>query len=129
MTINGDLNINASGNGYCLGIYTASNNQLDINGNVTMKGKDGSWGIDNHDTSMPDDMGHYSISGIYAGSDYSLQRGSLININGNVDLAVNGTGVLANGGFATVNINGGGTINIKKMKKLPIMLLMLNLLL
>ena len=114
MTINGDLNINASGNGYCLGIYTASNNQLDINGNVTMKGKDGSWGIDNHDTSMPDDMGHYSISGIYAGSDYSLQRGSLINIKGNVDLAVNGTGVLANGGFATVNINGGGTINIKK---------------
>ena len=36
--INGNVNIKVSGSGYALGIYTAGNSVLDINGNVTMKG-------------------------------------------------------------------------------------------
>ena len=50
---------------------------------------------------------------MYAGSD-NKTAGVTINVNGNVDLAVNGTGVLANGFGSTVNINGGGTIVTNK---------------
>ena len=75
-----------------------------------MKGENGAWGIDNNDTSA---NGYYSISGLYAGSDNKV-AGATINVNGNVDLAVNGTGVVANGYNSTVNINGGGTITTNK---------------
>ncbi|WP_298565824.1 autotransporter domain-containing protein [uncultured Phascolarctobacterium sp.] len=111
LTINGDTNINVKGKGYTLGVYTAGAGELIINGNVTMKGEDGSWGVDVNGGSVP---GYYNISGLYAGSNYSIQKGSHIEVNGAVDLAVNGTGVLANGGKATIDLNGGGTILTNK---------------
>ena len=110
VTINGNTNITAHGVDYTLGAYAAGDALLTFNGNVTMKGENGAWGIDNNDTSA---NGYYSISGLYAGSD-NKTAGATINVNGNVDLAVNGTGVLANGFGSTVNINGGGTIVTNK---------------
>lgn len=109
--INGDVDVNLLGQDYTVGVYAAGNTEVNITGNVTMKGENGAWGIDNKGTSS---FGYHSISGIYAGSVYNPQIGSTININGNVDLAVNGTGVIANGNNSTVNINGGGVILTNK---------------
>lgn len=111
-TINSNVNINANGIGYVLGIYTAGNSVLDINGNVTMKGEgENQWGVDSNGTGS---FGYLSTSGIYAGSNYNIQKGSIVNIKGDVDLAINGSGIVANGGGSTVNINGGGNILVNK---------------
>lgn len=118
MAINGNVNINAKSNKtYTLGAYVQGNSELTINGNVTMKGEDGSWGVDNGMQDKKSGFAHYEISGLYAGSNLapgSGAKGGKINVNGKVDLAVNGTGVLANGGGSTINLNQGGTILINK---------------
>ena len=113
VVINGDTNINAYGVDYTIGAYVAGNSLLEINGNVAMKGQgDKQWGIDNDGTSS---VGYHSISGLYAGATYGGNpAGGKIVVNGNVDLAVNGTGVLANGNGSSVVINGGGTILTNK---------------
>ena len=105
LDINGNLNITAKGNGgngYALGIYAAGNSRLTINGDITMKGKDGDWGVQNDE--------HFDFMqtvGIYAGPNYNIQKGAIINVNGNVDLKVKGTGVMANGGNSQVYLNNG----------------------
>ncbi len=109
--INGDLFLNSNGVDYTLGAYVAGTGILDVKGNVTMKGEDGAWGVDNGGTSA---TGYFSISGLYAGSNYGIQKGGTIKIKGDVDLAVNGTGVFANGGGSNITINGGGTILTNK---------------
>ena len=116
VVINGDTNINAYGVDYTIGAYVAGNSLLEINGNVAMKGQgDKQWGIDNDGTSS---AGYHSISGLYAGATYGGNpAGGKIVVNGNVDLAVNGTGVLANGNGSSVVINGGGTILTNKDNK------------
>lgn len=115
VNINGDTNINVVGKDYTMGIAAKGDAEININGKLTMKGENSSWGIDNKGTSS---LGHYSISGIYAGATYKhKQAGSVVNINGDVDLAVNGSGVFANGNNSTVNINGGGVILTNKDSK------------
>lgn len=114
--INGDVSINTIGNDYALGVYTSGNSELTINGDVTMKGAgtgDDAWGIVNN-RPMGGGWAYYSTSGLYAGSDYAIQQGARINVNGDVDLAVKGTGILANGGNSQININGGGNILINR---------------
>lgn len=115
VNLNGDVHVKVKNEGdYTLGAYVQGNSVLNINGNVVMKGDNDSWGIDNGMDKEILEYGHYQISGLYAGSNYGTggtkQTGGIINVNGNVDLAVNGTGVLANGAGSTININGGGTI-------------------
>ena len=116
VVINGDTSINSYGVDYTIGAYIVGNSILEINGNVAMKGEgDKQWGIDNDGTSA---NGYHSISGLYAGATYyPNQAGGRIVVNGNVDLAVNGTGVLANGNGSSVVINGGGTILTNKDNK------------
>lgn len=116
VVINGDTSINSYGVDYTIGAYIVGNSILEINGNVAMKGQgDKQWGIDNDGTSA---NGYHSISGLYAGATYyPNQAGGRIVVNGNVDLAVNGTGVLANGNGSSVVINGGGTILTNKDNK------------
>ena len=109
-TINGDVNINVHGVGYALGTYVEGSSVLTINGNLTMKGEDGSWGVVN-----PNGGSAYQVNGIYAGALYG--SGSAVNVNGDVDLAINGTGVHANCGGAVINLNGGGNILINKEHK------------
>ena len=108
-TINGNVAVNAYGNDYTLGIYTSGNSELTINGNVTMRGEGGKYGVDNFGTGAND---HYSISGIYAGANYSIQKGSKVVVNGNTDLYINGSGVVANGGGSYIELNGDTNIEI-----------------
>ena len=110
--INGNTNINVNGHGYALGVYTAGNSELTINGNVTMRGENGAYGVDNNgeDSSTTH---YYSSSGLYAGADYNIQKGATLNVNGNVDLYINGSGAFANGYGSTINIKG-GSIEVNK---------------
>ena len=57
-TINGNVSTNVKGNEYALGIYTSGNAELEINGNVTMRGEDGDFGVDNFGTGP---VAHYNV--------------------------------------------------------------------
>ena len=110
--ITGDVTIQSKGKGYALGAYAAGNSSLDIHGNMTIKGEGGTWGVEN--TANPGGAyAHYSTAGLYAGSNYAIQKGGHITIDGDVDLKVKGTGILANGGGSTVVVKGGGTVSIE----------------
>ena len=110
--INSNLNINANGVGYALGIYTAGNSELTVNGNITMRGENGAYGVDNK--GLDGSTTHYySVSGLYAGADYNVQEGATLNVNGNVDLYINGAGAFANGDGSTINLKG-GSIEVNK---------------
>ncbi len=110
--INGNVNIKAHGHKYVNGIYTFGNSKLTINGNVTMRDENGGYGITNDNG---DAVGIYSTTSTITDPNYILQ-GGLVDIKGNVDVNVNGTGVYANGGGSTVNI-AGGTIETNKNNK------------
>ena len=56
----------------------------------------------------------YSTSGLYAGSNYNIQKGGQITVDGDVDLKVKGTGIVANGGGSTVTVKGGGQVDIEE---------------
>lgn len=121
--INGDVDLKAKGTGYVIGAFVRGNSELTINGNLNIgkvdlrkKGKS-EWGVDNGGTSMNYPNSHFSTSGIYAGSNYAINKGGKITVNGDVSLAVNGTGILANGGGSEVTINGGGAIVTNKDSK------------
>lgn len=103
--ITGDVTIQSKGKGYALGAYVAGNSSLDIHGNMTIKGEGGTWGVEN--TANPGGAyAHYSTAGLYAGSNYAIQKGGHITVDGDVDLKVKGTGILANGGGSTVVVKG-----------------------
>ena len=110
--ITGDVTIQSKGKGYALGAYVAGNSSLDIHGNMTIKEEGGTWGVEN--TANPGGAyAHYSTAGLYAGSNYAIQKGGRITVDGDVDLKVKGTGILANGGGSTVVVKGGGTVSIE----------------
>ena len=111
LTIDGDVDIRAKGEGMAFGVYSLGEQKLTITGNVNMKSETGEgWGIDNPGT-YPGALGHYHTNGLYAG----FGAGS-ITVNGGVDLFVKGTGMQANGG-ATIVVNGGGHIKIAEDTK------------
>ena len=111
LTIDGDVDIRAKGEGMAFGVYSLGEQKLTITGNVNMKSETGEgWGIDNPGT-YPGALGHYHTNGLYAG----FGAGS-ITVNGGVDLFVKGTGMQANGG-ATIVVNGGGQIKIAEDTK------------
>ena len=111
LTIDGDVDIRAKGEGMAFGVYSLGEQKLTITGNVNMKSETGEgWGIDNPGT-YPGALGHYHTHGLYAG----FGAGS-ITVNGGVDLFVKGTGMQANGG-ATIVVNGGGHIKIAEDTK------------
>ena len=117
LAITGDTKLEAHGSSYALGIYAAGNSQLDINGNYTVKAADGGWGITNaKNGALNEDGAFFNTSAIYAagtaGSGNNADAAAVVNINGDVDLAVDGSGVIANMDGAIVNIKGGGTIKI-----------------
>lgn len=119
-TINGDVDLNAKGTGYVIGAYVKGNSELTINGKVNIgkvnlrKNGKSEWGVDNGGTSMSYPNSHFSTSGLYAGTDYGINKGGKITVNGDVSLAVNGTGIMANGGGSQVTVNGGGAIVTNK---------------
>ena len=111
LTINGDTEMNLKGIGYTLGLYANGNAEVTFNGNVTAMGNENSeWGL----TSEEGAWGYYGCSLVYSGSNYSLQMGPKVTINGDVNAKIDGNGLFANGGHAKLTINGGGNIEINK---------------
>ena len=111
LTINGDTELNMKGKGYTLGLYANGNSEVTFNGNVTAMGNENSeWGL----TSEEGAFGYYGCSLVYSGSNYSLQMGPKVTINGDVNAKIDGNALFANGGHAKLTINGGGNIEINK---------------
>ena len=111
LTINGDTEFNMKGIGYTLGLYATGNSEVTFNGNVTAMGNESSeWGL----TSEKGAYGYYGCSLVYSGSNYSLQMGPKVTINGDVNAKIDGNALFANGGHAKLTINGGGNIEINK---------------
>ena len=114
LTINGDTEMNVKGINYALGLYAAGNSEVTFNGNVTAMGDENSeWGL----TSEKGAYGYYGCSLVYSGSNYSLQMGPKVTINGDVNAKIDGNCLFANGGHAKLTINGGGNIEINKDNK------------
>ena len=111
LTINGDTEMNVKGINYSLGLYAAGNSEVTFNGNVTAMGDENSeWGL----TSKNGAFGYYGCSLVYSGSNYTLQTGPKVTINGDVNAKIDGNCLFANGGHAKLTINGGGNIEINK---------------
>ena len=111
LTINGDVDMLVHGKGYSLGLYAAGNSDITFNGNITALGdKDNAWGL----TSKYGAYGYYGVSLVYSGSNYTLQMGPKVTINGEVNAKIDGNCLFANGGHAKLTINGGGNIEINK---------------
>ena len=114
LTINGDTEMNVKGINYALGLYAAGNSEVTFNGNVTAMGDENSeWGL----TSEKGAYGYYGCSLVYSGSNYTLQMGPKVTINGDVNAKIDGNCLFANGGHAKLTINGGGNIEINKDNK------------
>ena len=110
LTIDGNVDIRAKGEGMAFGVYSLGEQKLTITGNVNMKSETGEgWGIDNPGT-YPGALGHYHTNGLYAGF-----GAGTIDVNGEVNLTVKGTGIQANGG-AAITVSGGGRIQIAEDK-------------
>lgn len=119
ITLNGNLNIVAKteANKSLNGIYMTMDNDgiessaLTIKGNLTMRDGD-NYGITNGNTAVSGVAGNYGVTGILA-TDYGYYRCSTVNVNGDVDLLIDGTAVVVtNDGI--VNFNGGGSIEVNK---------------
>ena len=111
LTINGDVDMQVNGSNYALGLYAAGNSEVTFNGNVSAKGDaNNTWGL----TSKKGAFGYYGVSLVYSGSNYALQMGPKVTINGDVNAKIDGNVLCANGGGAKLTINGGGNIEINK---------------
>ena len=111
LTINGDTEMNVQGVGYTIGLYAAGNAAVTLNGNVTAMGDAAhEWGL----SASQGAFGYYGCSLVYSGSNYTVQMGPKITINGDVNAKIDGNGLCANGGHAKLTINGGGNIEINK---------------
>lgn len=118
ITINSDVNMTVNGGAYMVdGIFMghmgpaeAAKTKLTINGNVTMRGtgndqsSDDFWGIkgSGEDGGYSTYMGsRWAPEGIYLGK----EGGSSITVNGNVDMAVKGNGVVADAYYRVAGQN------------------------
>lgn len=111
LTINGNTEMNIKGVGYTLGLYAAGDSALTFNGNVTAMGDEtGKWGL----TAKNGAWGYYRCSLVYSDSNYGLQKGPKVTINGDVNAKIDGNCLFAKGGHAKLTINGGGNIEINK---------------
>ena len=109
LTINSDVDIRSNGKNMSFGVYALGEQHLTINGNVSMTGAADDWGINNPE-SYPGSLGHYHTNGLYAGF-----GAGTIDVNGEVNMTVKGTGIQANGG-AAITVTGGGCIQIAEDK-------------
>ncbi len=108
IVINGNVFVNAKSTGVnpngattgnlAVGIYSKNNSEITINGDVAMKGENGSWGVTTADDGGPS---YRVVAGIMA-----VENGK-VNINGDVDLKIRGAGVTADGKGSEINLKGG----------------------
>lgn len=101
------------------GIAAIHDSEVNINGNVKIRVESPKQDV-RHEPGQEHPyyfVGHYYLNGIYAGLHYDTDRmGSKIKINGDVDIAGDGTGIQANS-RSTITINGGGRIEVKDTDK------------
>ena len=118
LVINGDVNMFAKSlgkmgsNQSAAGIEVRNNSTMTLNGDVTIKGTDpkAPWGIINTGHSNP---GISTTVGILAQRFNDDAVGGVVNINGSVDLAIKGCGIVTYGDTAEINVKG-GTILVDK---------------
>ena len=103
----GNGNGNAS-NAY--GIIGEGRADITIDGNLTMKEQDGSWGID------AGNLDYFKVVGIKVAvnNDTGTAATGKVKVTGDVDLKVNGTAIFAAGEKGLVDINGGGNLEVNK---------------
>ena len=118
ITVNSDVNMTVNGGAYMvdgifmghMGAAEAAKTKLTINGNVTMRGtgndqsSDDFWGIkgSGEDGGYSTYMGsRWAPEGIYLGK----EGGSSITVNGNVDMAVKGNGVVTDAYYRVAGQN------------------------
>jgi len=108
ISITGNVDVKVHGNNVAAGVYAVENHSVTINGNLSMVGDTAdTWGVDN--TKVVSGMlGHYQTNGIYAGF-----NGGKVHVNGDVNMAVKGTGMQANKNSEII-VTGGGTVRIAK---------------
>lgn len=112
LTINSNINMNVNAIKYALGIYSAGNSVVTVNGNITAMGDEKNpWGI----TTKEGQVTYYGSSLLYAGSNYKIQKGATITVRGNVKGKVHGNGLFANGGSSKLTVEGGGYIEVDKI--------------
>ena len=111
LTINGKVDINSKGKYQARGIFAKRKGEIVINGDVTMKGDNDTWGVDHYMVEDSEDSNVYGIA-----AEWGKAK---VEINGNVDMAVNGTAIHAFGDKTSIDINGGGTIKVNKQSDDP----------
>ena len=79
---------------------------------MTVKADDGTSGIVGTDNGY---LGYADSAGIIAGSGYG-DNGGTITVNGNVDVLVQGSGLVAKGANSSLTVNGGGAVETVKGK-------------
>lgn len=104
----GDVSITAAGKGGTEGIRLGSSS-ITIDGNVSMKGKDGGYGISGDP--IADGIAYMSNNGFMIQSLGGNSPIAVATVNGLLDLKVIGNGVLVNAGGSTFN-GQGGTIEV-----------------
>lgn len=121
LVINGNTTIFAQAarpemSAFAYGIYAKDNAKVTINGDLSMK-RVGSeiWGVSNEGIAEYDkNTAYLNGAGIKVEAGYDAQKTGVVTVNGNVDLAVNGSGLVAQGKDGNITVNGGGNIEIKK---------------
>ncbi|MGM9520190.1 MAG: beta strand repeat-containing protein, partial [Phascolarctobacterium sp.] len=113
MTINATTAANNSLNGIYL-YYDEDVATFNVNGALIMRGENDTYGITNGNTVVSGMAANYGVTGILASGSYKYWGDtyrSAVNVNGRVDLLIDGTAVVATEG-AKVNLNGGGSIAV-----------------
>ena len=109
ITADVDANIKASGPKSTYGIASIGNSELTVNGNVTMKGEDGTgFGITNNDQNDASSMktGQANAVGLFADKNSGSGIGGILTVNGNVDLSVDGNAIYAKSKGSKITVNG-----------------------
>ena len=108
ISITGNVDVKVHGNNVAAGVYAVENHSVTINGHLSMVGDTAdTWGVDNTKV-VSGVLGHYQTNGIYAGF-----NGGKVHVNGDVNMAVKGTGMQANAN-SEITVTGGGIVRIAK---------------
>ena len=108
ISITGDVDVKVHGNNVVAGVYAVEKHSVTISGNLFMVGDTAdTWGVDNTSV-FYGNFSHYQTNGIYAGF-----NSGKVHINGDVNMAVKGTGMQANAN-SEITVTGGGTVRIAK---------------
>ena len=112
LTIDGNVNVSVKDINtskwsafYSAGIYANGKGQININGNASVKGKNGTSGLAGNDSQY---QSYTNAGGIMA------KDGGKVAVNGDVDIAVLASALVANGKGSDITVTGGGSVKAMK---------------